>query len=184
MLRGESPRCHLERISADLGDDDVRRELLRDIASRTSKLVVLTEGVTPYLSNDQVSILAADLGAIEGRIWWINDYFSEAVHRYRKQSGVSARMREAPFLFRPGDWFHFFAERGWRVREIRYLPIEGRKMGRPFPVPRRVRSFKSILTYLFRPKLRKELGTSFGFAMMEPAISSDASTGASATPAR
>ncbi len=167
IIGAEVPHCHLERITADLSDDDVRRALLHDIESQTKNLLVITEGVTPYLSNDQVSTLATDLGSMKSRTWWINDYFAEAVHQYRERNGVSARMKEAPFLFRPGDWFDFFAKRNWVVKEVRYLPIEGRKMGRPFPVPRRARSLRTMLLYLLRPRLRKQIGTSFGFAMME-----------------
>ncbi|MFN2601337.1 MAG: class I SAM-dependent methyltransferase [Gemmatimonadaceae bacterium] len=168
LLAGETPRCRLEHIAVDLGDDEARRQFLAELESRSEKILVLTEGVIPYLSNDQVSALAADLHSMKNVRYWIADYFSEVVHRWREQRGVSDRMREAPFLFRPGDWFEFFRQRGWRVHTIRYLMIEGKRIGRPFPVPRRARSFRMMLMYALRPKLRQRLARSMGFAMLEP----------------
>jgi len=167
MLEGESPRCRLERMGVDLSDDAARRNFLKQLESRGERILVLTEGVIPYLSNDQVSALAADLRAMSSVELWIADYFSDVVHRWREQRGVNQRMREAPFQFRPGDWFAFFRQRGWNVRAIRYLPIEGKRLGRPFPIPRRRRSFWRVLMYAFRPGLRRAMATSMGFAMME-----------------
>lgn len=168
MLEGESPRCRLERIGVDLSDDRARRSFLNEIESRGERILVLTEGVIPYLSNDQVDALAADLHSIASVELWIADYFSDVVHRWREQRGVNQRMREAPFLFRPGDWFAFFRQRGWKVRAIRYLPIEGKRLGRPFPVPQRARSLRRIIMYALRPGLRRAMAQSLGFAMLEP----------------
>jgi methyltransferase (TIGR00027 family) len=168
-LDGEVPRCRLERMSVDLSDDEARRKFLSELESRAGKILVITEGVIPYLSNDQVSALAHDLHSMKNVRFWIADYFSDVVHRWRDKRGVNQRMREAPFLFRPGDWFGFFSQRGWNVHTIRYLPIEGKRMGRSFPVPPKTRSFRMMFWYAIRPKLRQRFAQSMGFAMLEPA---------------
>jgi len=168
-LAGEIPHCRLERASVDLSDDEARRKFLSELESRAGRILVITEGVIPYLSNDQVSALAGDLHSMKSVRFWIADYFSDVVHLWREKRGVNQRMREAPFLFRPGNWFGFFSERGWKVRTIRYLPIEGKRMGRPFPVPPKARSFRMRFWYAIRPKLRQRFAQSMGFAMLEAA---------------
>jgi methyltransferase (TIGR00027 family) len=170
-LAGEIPHCRLERKSVDLNDDEARRKFLGDLALRSARVLVITEGLIPYLSNDQVSALARDLHSMKNVRFWITDYVSDVVHRWRERRGVNQRMREAPFLFRPGDWFAFFSQCGWVVHTIRFLPIEGKRMGRPFPVPPRARSFRMMLWYAIRPRLRQRFARSMGFAMLEPATS-------------
>src|SRR5690349_17831956 len=139
LLANETPRCRLERFAVDLENDAKRRAFLTEIGSSSNKILILTEGVTPYLTNDQVGALADDLRSIECSSLWIVDYMSAQAQKYRRKAGVDAQMRNAPFRFNPGDWLKFFTSHGWNVRAIRYLPIEGRKMGRTFPVPRQRR---------------------------------------------
>lgn len=62
-LAGEPARCTLERIPLDLTDVDARRELLARLAPAGERVFVLTEGVAPYLSEDDVAALADDLRA-------------------------------------------------------------------------------------------------------------------------
>src|SRR4029079_10340009 len=49
-LAQEKPRCSLERIKLDLADVEARRRMLAGLGARGSKLLVLTEGVVPYLT--------------------------------------------------------------------------------------------------------------------------------------
>src|SRR5262249_5100719 len=60
-LAGEKPSCRLERISLDLTDRALWRKLFADVSARSNKLLVLTEGVIPYLTNQDVADLADDL---------------------------------------------------------------------------------------------------------------------------
>jgi len=46
-LAEESPRCHLDRIAADLTELSSRHELFADIGSRAGSVLVITEGLVP-----------------------------------------------------------------------------------------------------------------------------------------
>jgi methyltransferase (TIGR00027 family) len=168
-LAGETPGCRLERVKLDLGDDAARRAMLASVDGRAKKLLVLTEGVIPYLTNEQVTALAKDLRALEHVSFWIADYFSPEVIRFRQRAGIQRKLQNAPFQFRPGDWFAFFAERGWRSRKVRYLPEEGERLGRPVPL----RAWQRILggiRYLFASSQRRKGFRRFsGYVLLVPA---------------
>jgi methyltransferase (TIGR00027 family) len=59
-LFGERPVCKLERVSCDLADVSSRRALLASVSEKGRKALVLTEGVIPYLSEEEVG--ASDIG--------------------------------------------------------------------------------------------------------------------------
>jgi len=119
-LADEEPRCRLDRIKLDLTDRLSRRKFLADMSARAKKILVLTEGVVPYLTDVDVAKLADDLKDAEKVRFWIIDYFSPEAIRYGKK--MRARfMRNAPFRFAPKDWFGFFDQHGWRARDVRYI---------------------------------------------------------------
>lgn len=75
----------------------------------------------------------------------------------------------ARFRFAPDDWFAFFGAHGWSVRELRYLTIEGARLGRRPPLPLRIRLMVRLLGWL-APKERREAFARFtGYALLEPA---------------
>ena len=121
-LAGETPRCRLERVKLNLGDTAARRAFFRALGAK--KLLVLTEGVTPYLTNEQVAELASELRQM-GAAFWIVDYFAPGAMKMRKRAGLTRHLRNAPFRFAPPDWFAFFEKAGWRCKEIRYILEEG-----------------------------------------------------------
>lgn len=168
LLEDESPRCKLERYSVDLSNDAERVSLINEVGARARKLLVLTEGVTPYLTNDQVAALARNLRSVSVPTLWIVDYMSRDAQEYRRRSGAEEQMRKAPFLFKPGNWFEFFEKLGWRVKSIKYLPIEGYRMGRRFPVPQRAKSWRALFRMLFHRNARQRFIRSMGFALLEP----------------
>jgi methyltransferase (TIGR00027 family) len=165
---GEVPRCELERVGLDLADVDARRALLARLDSASARLLVLTEGVVPYLDLEQAGSLAADIHALRNVDAWIVDYVSPESHAYRRRAGLQRHMRNAPFKFEPADWFAFFAERGWRVRDIRYLAEEGARLGRRAPLPWRDRLLIRLLRPLVPRERRRRLGRFAGYAMLEP----------------
>jgi methyltransferase (TIGR00027 family) len=94
-LADEKPGCRLERISLDLTDRALRRQLFADVSARAGKILVLTEGVIPYLTNEDVAELADDLRQAEKIGFWITDYFSPEAIRFGEK--MRARfMRNAP----------------------------------------------------------------------------------------
>ncbi|HET7788732.1 MAG TPA: SAM-dependent methyltransferase [Myxococcales bacterium] len=165
-LAAETPRCRLERVRLDLGDVAARRAFLRGLGAK--KLLVLTEGVTPYLSNEQVAELAKDLREI-GAALWVVDYFNHAVTRTRRRAAIARHLRNAPFRFDPADWFAFFAKAGWRCREIRYILEEAERLRRrPRLNPLLVLGL--VLRGVFMTRQKRAAARRFmGFALMEPA---------------
>ncbi|HEY6464448.1 MAG TPA: SAM-dependent methyltransferase [Candidatus Acidoferrales bacterium] len=168
-LVNETPRCGLERVKIDLGDDVMRRAMFASIDARVQKLLVLTEGVVPYLTNDQVASLAGDLRSLSHISYWIADYFSPEVVKFRQRAGIQRKLQNAPFQFRPSDWFGFFTQRGWRSREARYLPEEGERLGRPIPL----RAWQRVLggiRFLFASSTRRDGFRRFsGYVLLVPA---------------
>ncbi len=134
-LRGETPRCRLERIACDLSDRGQRRQLFAELDSRIGPAVVLTEGVIPYLDEPVVRELAGDLHGPENFRRWISEYYSPAVYPRYRSPQFQQLLNDAPFRFFPDDWFSVFASGGWQRSEMRYLVDEGLRRGRRFPVP-------------------------------------------------
>jgi methyltransferase (TIGR00027 family) len=168
-LAQEEPRCQLERIALDIADPQARRQLLDEVASRSDKVLVLTEAVTPYLPEEAVAALGADLRARPAIKYWVADYFSPASYQYRRRSGMSRAMKNAPFLFEPKDYFGFFAAAGWQPKETRYFAEEAQRLLRPAPFPRHVRLITSVLGVLMPPEKRRAMRQYAGFVLFEPA---------------
>jgi methyltransferase (TIGR00027 family) len=168
-LAGHSPRCRLERLGMDLSQAAERRAFLDRLDASGKRLLVLTEGVVPYLDLQQAGELADDLGRLRQVDGWIVDYVSPESHRYRRRSGVDQHMQRSPFKFAPPDWFGFFAEHGWRPREIQYLPEVGQRLGRPAPLPRAVRLLIRLSRLLKSGAGKNALGRFSGYVLLEPA---------------
>jgi methyltransferase (TIGR00027 family) len=164
-LAGETPRCRLERVKLDLADEEARRELLGDVAGQSEKILVLTEAVTPYLSEEAVASLGRDLRSQQAIAYWLVDYFSPASYEYRRRSGMSRSMKNAPFLFEPEDYFGFFLQAGWKPKEVRYFAIEAKKLRRPAPFPLLRRLTMRILGMLASPEKRREMQQYAGFVL-------------------
>lgn len=173
-LAGETPRCRLERVSLDLADVEARRIFLDEVAAQSTKVLVLTEAVTPYLSKDAVASLGADLRSHESIKYWVADYFSPASYEYRRRSGMSQAMKNAPFLFEPKDYFGFFAQVGWKPKETRYFAIEAERLRRPAPFPVTMRLVMRIMEIVASPERRREMKRYAGFILFEPAETSSA----------
>lgn len=167
-LSGEMPRCRLERIKLDLADVEARRKFLDEVAAQSKNILVLTEAVTPYLPEDAVASLGADLRSHESIRYWVADYFSPASYEYRRRSGMSQAMKNAPFLFEPKDYFGFFAQIGWKPKETRYFATEAEWLRRPAPFPLTIRLVMRILGIFASPERRREMKRYAGFVLFEP----------------
>ena len=165
-LASETATCHVERVRMDLADVSARRALFADIAARSSSTLVLTEGVVPYLSVQDVGALADDLRGLGAAHAWIVDYFSKEVLRVRKKA--TRGFENAPFKFEPDDWFAFFAAHGWRPGEQRFLMPEGDRLRRPIPLPLTMRLWVQIARR-FAPREKREAMRRFaGYFVLEP----------------
>ena len=169
LLAGECARCLLVREKIDLADLPERRRFLASVNEQSKRLLVLTEGVVPYLTNDEAASLAEDLRALDHAACWIVDYLSAQAMKFRKRKGMDRAMQNAPFRFEPKDWFGFFAQHGWKPKEMRYIAPEGERLGRPIPVPWVMNTAMKIAG-LFMPEEKiKAMHQFMGYALLEPA---------------
>jgi methyltransferase (TIGR00027 family) len=137
-LATDQPLCRLERIACDLSQDAGREALLADVNTRGRNILVLTEGVIPYLTNEAVAALAKNLHEQSHINHWITDYFSPFFLRLAARGAIVKQLQKnAPFRFNPGpapdDWPRFFATNGWQIEAMRFIGEEGRKLGRDLP---------------------------------------------------
>jgi methyltransferase (TIGR00027 family) len=167
-LSNESPRCQLERVKLDLADLAARARLFGDLGSRFKNVLVLTEGVIPYLSVADAARLADDLRSQPAFKWWIVDYFSSEAVRLRKRAAIQRQMQNAPFLFEPTDYFGFFKEHGWSPAEIRFIADEGKRLNRPIPIPLPAMAVFALAS-LFVSKARRDARRKFAaYVLLEP----------------
>lgn len=150
-LRDRLPRCQLQRVSVDLADRAARREFFASVVPDARRILVLSEGVIPYLTEEQVSELAEELRTRPQVALWVVEYFSEHAYRFLKRVGQSRRMANSPFRFFPERWMEFFGERGWEEKELRYFGEIARRFKRQPPLP-----WLSKLIMLFMSKQRTE----------------------------
>ncbi len=120
ILQNEKPKCQLKRVEVDLADANARKDFFRSVVPAAKKVLILTEGVIPYLSPEQVSDLAKDLLSEPRFIYWITEYFHPKVYRYMKSTLRTQKMKNAPFKFYPDDWFGFFKILGWVEKETKF----------------------------------------------------------------
>jgi O-methyltransferase involved in polyketide biosynthesis len=121
---------------------------------------VLTEGVVPYLTNDETAALADDLRARAAFAWWIVEYIERPPPISRKRR---RQMAAAPFRFQHGDWPAFFGAHGWRMKTLRSYGDEARQHRRPPPFGWKLR----LLMALAPKKLREKWRRGYGFAVLE-----------------
>jgi methyltransferase (TIGR00027 family) len=162
-LQAEAPRCRLERVPLDLADHAARLRLFAEVAATSRRVLVLTEGVVPYLTPEQAGQLADDLLAQPRFGAWIVDYFDPRIGRYMQRRSMRRQMRNAPLRFFPDDWAGFYAAHGWTVRTLRYLSEESDRLGRRMPMPLWARIMVAL-----SGRRGAQMRNVMGFAVLEP----------------
>jgi len=165
ILRDHKPHCQLQRVGVDLSDSVARRSFLESAVPGAKKILVLTEGVIPYLTEEQVAGLAADLRAQSRFAFWIGEYFSAQSYRYLKIAARSAALKNAPFRFFPADWDGFFLQHGWARKEAHYYGEIGRRFRRRPPMPWWV----PFVLMLMSKERRAQAEKMSGYLLMVPA---------------
>ena len=135
VLQGNLPKCRLERIKLDLSNKQLRNNFFERISSESSNVLILTEGVIPYLKNSEARSLADALKSQTSFKFWITEYYSPEILEFLRTPKRLHEMRNAPFQFYPDDWFNFFLESGWSQDDTKYFGVESQKVGRTAPTP-------------------------------------------------
>ncbi len=165
-LLGEKPACKLERVSCDLADVSSRRALLASASEKGKNALVLTEGVIPYLSEEEVGALASDLNKHPSFRLWIADYFSPFITKYRQAQSKKMRIENAPFKFDPKDYFSFFLNHGWQAKDVRYIVDAAQKLGRPAPTW--IRVMFGLRGLFLSPEKRDQRKKFMAYVLFEP----------------
>jgi methyltransferase (TIGR00027 family) len=163
-LFGEKPACKLKRASCNLTDVSSRRALLASASEKGRNALVLTEGVIPYLSEEEIGALACDLNKYPCFRYWIADYFSPFITKYRRSKKM--RIKNAPFKFAPEDYFGFFLSHGWRAKDVRYIVDAAQKLGRPPPAW--VRVMFALRGLFLSAKERSRRKNAMAYVLFEP----------------
>jgi len=170
VLRDERPRAQLSRVAIDLADDAARRALLSAFAAKATRALVLTEGVVPYLRQEEAAALADDLRRLPSVKYWVAEFFSpEVLAARRRQTALQDQLQNAPFRFQPDDWFAFFASHGWRSAEARNFSDEGEARGRPLELTDEMRAALANLKADPAQATEPKKTLSVGYALFEPA---------------
>lgn len=165
VLKNERPQCHLTRVALDLSNSEERKMFLSQAMHQSKKVLILTEGVIPYLSPEQVELLAKDLLEQTHFKYWITEYFHEKVYPYLKTALRTEKMKNAPFLFFPLDWYGFFRRLGWVEKETRFTGEIALEFKRKPPMPR----LAQLLFFLIPKKVKEESLRMTGYVVFERA---------------
>jgi len=121
VLREDRPRCQIERVALDLSDRAGRRALFERIAASAGRVLVLSEGLLIYLTEEQVSDLSADIAGASFRSWAIDLATPALLRMLNKQWGDELGEAAAPLIFAPEAGPAFFGHLGWSVVEVQSM---------------------------------------------------------------
>lgn len=118
-LADEEPRCRLTRSAVDLADPAARDGFFADALDGASKALILTEGLSMYLEQEDIDALSAAIKQ-PGVAWWMLDIAGPGLRKLmnKKMSGLQ---QNAPFKFAPKTGLAYFEGLGWRVARAESL---------------------------------------------------------------
>lgn len=119
ILSGEKPKCQLERVRMDLADAVARRELFERLASNATKVLIISEGLLPYLSEEEVIALADDLARPNSFQRWVFEMMSPGLLKMvQKNTHEQFGDSVARLQFAPANGPDFFSNQGWKLLEV------------------------------------------------------------------
>ncbi len=126
--------CSLERIAMDLSDEGARTALFARVNTQCKRVLVVSEGLTVYLTEESVASLGRALYACPNFALWLIDQASPAILGFMRRGyhkGLEAA--NAPMLFGPASGLAFHEPQGWVPREVRDMVGEARRLNREMP---------------------------------------------------
>lgn len=167
ILAGATPHCALERVPLDLADVPARRALFARAGGQAREVLVITEGLVAYLSEEQVGALADDLAAQPSFHRWTTDVASPMVLRMISRVwGKHMDAGSATFRFGPEDAAAFYAAHGWRLAEYHAAIINAQRLGREFPF---AWLFRMLRPSMWRAEKGRTTGPMSGVLLLENA---------------
>lgn len=153
-MAGETPRCKVQFIAADLREAGARSEAFAQAAMRGT-ILVITEGLLVYLTPEQVADLARDLHDVVHAKWWLTDLASPMLRKLMGRLRWLNKLQQsnAPMQFFPEQRTAFFEPCGWREAEFHSIWDESFRLGRVM----RGAQFFRLLAKL-QPKHKQQTG--------------------------
>lgn len=140
VLAGVKPACELERVRLDLLNRDARRGVFAQLGRRSTKALVITEGLLIHLMSYDVRELACDLAEMPSFQHWVVDLCSPGLMgMMRERMGDALRAAGTPYLFAPPEGSAFFECCGWKAIDDRSLLRAAHRLNR-LPLGLRVRA--------------------------------------------
>lgn len=122
ILSGEKPKCQLERVRMDLADAEARRELFERLGSKAAKALVISEGLLPYLSEEEVGALGDDLARPKSFQRWVFEMVSPGLLKMvQKNTHEQFGDSVARLKFAPANGPEFLSSHGWKLLEVRSI---------------------------------------------------------------
>lgn len=126
-LEDEASVCLVERIPLNLIDTDARKALFTQINASAKQVLVMTEGLLPYLNEAQVASLAINLHQQSNFEWWLFELASAFILQQAQKSNHQQLFDQyfangkPTFLFAPAQGTDFLRPYSWKLNEFRSL---------------------------------------------------------------
>lgn len=163
VLKAEQPTCSLTRIGVDLADTQARQNFLQNVVPDAKNVLILTEGVIPYLSPDEVAVLAQELLVQRRFRYWVTEFIRKDVYKYLQSAAREGELKKTPFKFFPENWYPFFAKFGWIEKETRFISEIANEFNRTMPMP----LIGRIIVKLLPKGVREKALRSSGFVLFK-----------------
>lgn len=116
-LVGQMPTCQMDSVAVDLSIDADRRDFLQKISGQYKHILVITEGLLPYLNTSVVEHLADDLHAQASVQFWLTDMYGASAwsgeHQSEWQKALQVTDAKLEFLFSHSA--QDLVDRGWEL---------------------------------------------------------------------
>lgn len=127
------PNCKLESQSLNLADSNARREVFDRVESEARNLLIVTEGLLVYMTEEQVVSLARDLRRLTQQRWWLTDLVSPAALAMMQRSLIDQpSVDDIRLSFAPAQSADFFLEFGWEADRVLWSLDEAQRLRRWF----------------------------------------------------
>ncbi|MBV9231784.1 MAG: class I SAM-dependent methyltransferase [Chloroflexi bacterium] len=124
-LAGEQPKCALEQVGLDLADISARRELFERINSQAKQVLVLIEGLSVYLTNEQLGSLVTDLRAQSRFHWLLTEFLTAGGLQYVRRSWEKRLVKgDVGIQLTLDDSETFYQKYGWKMAQMRLIAEE------------------------------------------------------------
>jgi methyltransferase (TIGR00027 family) len=112
LMTAETPRCHRERVTADLNDAGDRRAVYADAGDAPA--LMITEGLLVYLPAATVEALAAEAGRENGISHWMTDIMTAGFTKaLNLDAGRSVRNLQASDSLQGEQILELVGRHGW-----------------------------------------------------------------------